>query len=237
MRSATYVLTAVLLAAGAGSAAAQATPAPTPAPQLPPATPPLAGTDDAGPIRSHWTAAAFISANIDDVDSDANVEGGDRLAFGGQIAYLWRGIVGGEFLADSGRAFGVADAAFLEGPRLNTYMANIIVAVPLGADGQFQPFLSGGIGQIELVTDFTSDVTVTPFAQAADVSIRQRTPGANIGAGLLAFAGKVGFRGDVRYYRTDTIDELTGTPGEQLTQTLLSDLPFWRASVGVAFQW
>ena len=54
----------------------------------------------------------------------------------------------------------------------------------------------------------------------------------------MAFAGKVGFRGDARYYRANTINNLDASNLANLvTQGLLSDLKFWRADIGVAFQW
>jgi hypothetical protein len=236
MRSARYLLAAALITTGAATAAAQTT---APQAQVPP---PLAGIDEVGPVRSHWAAAAFVGTNIENGESLPSIDERERLSFGGQIGYLWRGIIGGEFLADTGRAFDITDSAFVaSGPRLNAYMANLLVAIPFGSQGQFQPFFSGGVGRIEIVTDFTPQLVVTPVADAPieTTTIRQHLPGANIGGGFMGFAGNVGFRADARYYRSGVISELerTGTAGEQLAQALLSDLPFWRASFGLAFQW
>jgi len=56
----------------------------------------------------------------------------------------------------------------------------------------------------------------------------------------MGFAGNVGVRGDVRYFRAFTNDTLatTGTtPGDVFSRNLLSGLDFWRANIGVAIRW
>jgi hypothetical protein len=70
-----------------------------------------------------------------------------NLNFGGSLGYLWRGIIGGEFLAEMSPEFeleaGRTDLLFENEPWVNSYMANVIAAVPLGAGAMFQPYVSG----------------------------------------------------------------------------------------------
>jgi hypothetical protein len=226
MRSATYMIAAALTAAMSGTAAAQSAAPPPP----PPVQSPTAAVVT-GPTRSHWVAAAFAGSNFAtttdnlDIDSDASVN------FGGQIGYLWRGIVGAEALADFAPSMDLATAAFASSPDVFSYMANAIGAYPLGAGGQIQPYLSGGFGAIQ---------TNLGVLNGADIDARsnETTFGGNIGAGMMAFGAHVGFRTDVRYYRAMSDDTpLEDTAADTLTETVLSGLSYWRANVGLAFRW
>src|SRR5262249_60138535 len=68
---------------------------------------------------SHWTAAGFVGANFGRNNSAAGVD------FGGQVAYLYRGVVGGEFLADFSPSFKQDNLFFANSPNVNAYMANV----------------------------------------------------------------------------------------------------------------
>jgi hypothetical protein len=68
-------------------------------------------------------------------------------------------------------------------------------------------------------------------------SVSQTGGGWNTGGGIMAFAGKIGVRGDARYYHANTITLDATNLANRVTQSLLSDLHFWRADIGVAFQW
>jgi len=117
-----------------------------------------------------------------------------------------------------------------DNPRVNSYMGNAVGAIPLGARGQYQPYVSGGYGGIQMrFANLPSSATSS--------SNNQLTGGANIGSGIMMFAGKVGFRADVRYFRAMKNDTPSGTLADQVTQTLLSDLGYWRTNAGIAFQW
>jgi hypothetical protein len=109
---------------------------------------------------------------------------------------------------------------------MNSYMANAIGVLPIGAKGQFQPFVSGGYGGIQM-----------RFANVpGNASDNQLTGGANVGTGVMAFGGSVGIRAEARYYRAMNNDTPSGTLVQTATQALLSDLAFWRTNVGIAFQ-
>jgi hypothetical protein len=176
-------------------------------------------------IPSHWLASGFVGSNFGASHDDASVD------FGGQVGYLWNGVLGAEFLADFAPRFNINNALLTQNPDLNSYMVNAIGAVPF-LDGQLQPYVSGGVGAIQL----RSDVNLGGGATSAN----QSKAGGDIGAGLMGFAGNIGFRADVRYFRAFTTDEVStsaSTPEEVFAQGLLSGLDFWRANFGVAFRW
>lgn len=180
-------------------------------------------------VPSHWTAAGFVGSNFGAASNSSSVD------FGGQVGYLYRGIVGGEFLADFAPNFNLNNALLSDMPNVNAYMANAIVAVPIGSDGQLQPYISAGFGGVQLRSNVLSDAAIPLNAQ----SNTQIKPGGDIGFGLMGFARSVGIRGDVRYFRAFTSN--TTTTGSTITdvfaQNLLSGLDFWRANIGVALRW
>lgn len=234
MRLTNYVLAAAFVVGVAGSTAAQSVPAPVPGP-------PVFPEKGVGTIKSHWLASGSIGREFSQADNILNRSDRDRLTFGGQLGYLWRGVLGGEFLADSGKTGQRTNIALLEGPRVNSYMGNIIAALPFGADGQYQPYVSGGWGDVQMEARLLATATVTsvdgkPVAAVINLN-KQTTGGTNIGFGFMGYAGNVGVRADVRQYMSNVITNFTGTGDDQLTQTLLSDLNFWRANIGIAFQW
>jgi hypothetical protein len=67
--------------------------------------------------------------------------------------------------------------------------------MPLGADGAWQPYVSGGGGAISLRSGDLMDTA----GNALNVNASRF--GSNVGAGVMAFVGHLGFKGDVRYYR------------------------------------
>jgi hypothetical protein len=237
MRSVNGLLAAAVVSWCSGTALAQTPPAT-------PAAPAIAPADNAGLTRSHWLASGFVGSNFGSTNNDFfSVDRSRSFDWGGQIGYLWRGVVGGEFLANFTPSFGVDTLGVVlnDNPHVNSYMANAVGVLPLGAKGQFQPYISGGFGGIQmrfpngivgsgiLVNGVVADVTSS--------SISQTGGGSNIGGGIMAFAGKVGFRGDARYYHANTFTADATNLANRVTQSLLSDLNFWRADIGVAFQW
>jgi hypothetical protein len=93
----------------------------------------------------------------------------------------------------------------------------------LGAEGTWQPFVSGGIGAISLNAGLDAEDVL-----GID-SLDETELGGNIGGGLMAFARNWGFRGDIRYFTQ---------VGDAATDTLfLNDVDFWRGNVGLAYRW
>jgi hypothetical protein len=226
MRMSALVITAVLCASVPHVATAQSAP--------PAAVPATAPPITAGATQSHWTIAGFVGSNFGNSTIDPSV------AFGGQVGYLWRGMVGGEALADFAPSFKLDNTILSENPRTNAYMANAIFALPLGASGQFQPYVSGGLGGIQLVArafnialPHASGTFPTGTSESDQFKL-----GTNVGGGLMGFNGMIGFRADVRYYKanTDSTFQSSNAIG-QFTETLLSGLDFWRANIGIAVRW
>ena len=157
---------------------------------------------------------------------------------GGQISYMWRRLIGGEFLTDVEPTVKIGNTFLSESPGVNSYMANLIGAVPIGGDDQYVPYISGGFGGIQMHTDV---LTLLHTGETTPTSARQTKFGGNIGAGLIAFAGRVGFQADVRCFKTSMTDQVSSVevnaPADQVTRAMLAGLEFWRGSVGVAFRW
>jgi hypothetical protein len=221
-----YVITAVLVAGLPGAVMAQSAP--------PAAVPVAAPAPIAGPVQSHWTVAGFVGSNF---GGNFNVEASP--SFGGQIAYLWRGVFGGEAIADFAPSFGLNNVFLSENPRTNAYMGNAIFAMPIGHEGQWQPYVSGGAGTISLRA-----VVFNAFLPSASGTFTPGTStdeqfkfGWDVGGGLMGFHGLIGFRADARYYKADTNFANQTTPLGTITDTLLTGLNFWRANIGVALRW
>jgi len=226
MRISVFVIAAAFCASLASVAGAQSAPPAT----VPSAAPPIT----AGATQSHWTTAGFVGSNFGNSSVDPSV------SFGGQLAYLWKGMVGGEAIADFAPAFNVDDAALSESPRMNAYMGNAIFAMPLGARGQFEPYVSGGAGSIQLVAR-AFNIALPHLSGTFPTGTSQGdafTFGTNVGGGVMGFNGMIGFRADVRYYKAHSNQTIqAATPIGQFTETLLSGLDFWRANIGIAVRW
>jgi len=221
-------------------------PAPEPEPPQVAAAPPPPPPPPAPPAPTHeympWIASAFIGSSfgtsvnsVDNVNLDNNVPAG--LTYGGQVGYLWHGKVGGEFIADFAPDVGFDSPLFATQPHVNSYMGNVIAALPLGGE-RYSPYISGGLGSIGVRG---GDLFTLPDINGNrnTVSADQNRFGWNLGGGATAFADRWGVRGDIRYYKASTNDTFAAgiTPEERFTQVLLSDLAFWRGSLGLAFRW
>ena len=181
---------------------------------------------------SHWTASGSVGSNFGARADESSVE------FGGQLAYLYRGVIGGEALADFSPHFHIANPLLTGNPAVNAYMANVIGAVPMGADARIQPYVSGGLGGMQLRS---SDIR-TPAVPTSNLTTSSSAMkfGGNIGGGVMGFAGNVGIRADVRYFTVFNSDISTDpniSAADLFTRNLLSGLDFWRANIGVVVRW
>ncbi len=230
MRMSAFVLSTAMAAAVPGAAMAQTTASASTAVagQVAPAV-------SAGPTVSHWVMSGFVGSNFGAATTNPSVD------FGGQLAYLWKGIVGVEGLADFSPNLKIDNAALSEFPEANAYMGNAIFAIPLGDEGQFHPYVSGGWGGIQLRTSVFNAALPHPSGTfpTGTTGADEVHGGADVGAGIMGFAGRIGFRGDVRYFKAQTNNNIstTATPASQFTQTVLSGLDFWRANIGIAVRW
>lgn len=201
------------------------------------------------------TDRANVDLDILDVDGDSDSQGAASFAFSGQIGYLWK-YVGIEGLFDFTPSIDVTRLEF-ESPSANSYMANLIVAIPTGRERRFQPYLSGGLGAISMSTSVQNIFLAGTLTDVVDFPGASQTRfGWNLGIGASAFgSGAFGVRGDVRYFHagsssnsdgifnSDDVleDALDGVlePGnaDRLTRELLSGLAYWRANLGLAIRW
>jgi hypothetical protein len=227
MRPTTCFIAAAMALGLAGTATAQS-------PTYPPAS---TQPTTFGPTESFWTAAGFVGSGFGTKGDAAIIDdnAGNTLAYGGQFGYLWHGWVGPEFIADFSPTFDVANLNLFadNNSRVSTYMANVISALPLGANGQFLPYASGGFGGVALRADVIG-------INGGTFSRSHRSLGSNLGGGIMAFASRrVGFRGDFRHYNASTDDTLNldNIDDELLLQRLASGLGFWRTTAGVSFRW
>jgi len=190
-----------------------------------------------------WIASGFVGTSfattVNVLQETPNIDNNVSASatYGGQVGYLWQGIAGGEFLADFAPHVNLENPILSDNPHVNSYMGNIVAAFPFGSEIVFQPFVSGGVGSIGM----RASVITPPDAngESAIDSVNSNRLGSDIGVGMLAFTGRWGMRGDVRWFRATTNNNVSAgnTFGEAVTQNLLSDLRFWRGTLGLAFRW
>jgi hypothetical protein len=179
-------------------------------------------------LRHQYVVSGVLGSTFgDDLDQPS-------VDFGGSLSYLFNGIVGGEFLANFGPDTSLEATTALApdgGSWVNSYMVNAIVAAPVGDEQLFQPFVSGGVGAINLRLDDTD------FGELFDDpdNLTDTQLGANIGAGVMGFRENWGFRGDVRWFQG--LSDEDQTEGILDPNDLLADQAFWRANVGLSYRW
>jgi len=237
MRAAHYLVAVVIAAGLPATAMAQTTTNPAPAQAVYSSEP-----------DGQWFASGFVGSNfgssihsdlsLDNVNFDNNNSA--SLEFGGNIGYTWNRRVGVEFLADFTPTFGVSNILdindanrLVDDPRVTTYMFNVIGGVPVNA-GRFMPYISGGFGGVTLAADVLDNV-LDPNGPSSRSSLTRF--GGNIGAGLYTFAGNIGFRADVRYFRAGTDNNRSTIVADRIAEDLVGGLSVWRANVGIAFRW
>jgi hypothetical protein len=218
-------------------------------------TNPPANTNTSYDDNRNWLASGFIGTNFSSgrdntVDlsriEDLNTNNSTSFNWGGQVAYLGRGVIGGEFLADFSPGDGsFNNVLFQQSPSLNSYMFNAIGVAPFGHAHSFDPYVSGGVGWVTMRGDiFTLDPTrVSNVSTIATESISGSKFGWDIGFGGMAWSEKNwGFRGDVRYFKTgtnnnDVFDLNNIGNGDDFTRVELSGISFWKANAGLSFRW
>ena len=101
-------------------------------------------------------------------------------------------------------------------------MGNAVIAMPLGREGEWQPFLSGGAGTVSLRAVVAND---------------QFKFGWNVGGGVMGFKGMIRLPRRRPLYKTGTNATNQTTPIGTFTDSLLTGLDFWRANIGIAVRW
>jgi len=203
-----------------------------------------------------WMVSGFIgtnfaanrNSNVDlSVIEDLSSNSSTSFNWGGQVAYLGRGVIGGEFLADFSPSLSTFNNVLFErSPDVNSYMFNLIAVAPFGRVQSYDPYISGGIGAVTLNSHiFTINPTLVPNVNTIETqSISGSKFGWDLGGGIMAWSEKNwGFRGDIRYYRTtssdgvDVFDINNIGDGDVFSRLELSGISFWKANVGLAFRW
>ena len=175
-------------------------------------------------IGMNWGASVTFADQFGDFDDEFEKRG----TFGASLAWMGGGMAG--FELDFGytpnffeSTEGSGDFSYGDN-NLTTVMANVTVGAPVGgtSGAGIRPYASGGLGIIRSRIGDAEDLF--------DVSTNDW--GFNVGAGVAGFfTDNVGFRGDVRYFRSLADNE----PDDEL-DVALGNLQFWRGSVGITFR-
>ena len=143
---------------------------------------------------------------------------GTKLHYG--LALTWLGQSGLGFEVDLGYAPTFFEPgedeffAFDSRGSVTTLMGNLVLG---GGGGGLKPYASGGVGLMRSHIEGFSDL----------VDYKDNGFGVNVGGGLRGGSGRLGIRGDLRYFRQ--ISNLT-----PLNDFELGGLSFWRGSIGVS---
>ncbi len=150
----------------------------------------------------------------------------EHLSFGGSLAFMGGGVVGfevdfgytPEFFAGDDQDFDLSSDS-----NITTLMGNLIIGVPIGGDdASVRPYVTGGGGLMRSslsASDLFDNFSSNDF-------------GVNVGGGAHVFVNdNVGFRGDVRYFRS-----VSDTEGGDGIDFDFGELDFWRATGGVTFK-
>jgi opacity protein-like surface antigen len=154
--------------------------------------------------------------------------GREHLTYGASIGWMGAGVLGWEadfayipeFFEPDDDTIDLVDTS-----NVTTFMVNVILGAPVGGTGGggFRPYFSGGLGMIRSNVENAQSL----------FKVTNREFGFNLGAGAMGFVSDhVGFRGDVRYFRQFADPE----PDNEF-DVGLSDLDFFRATVGITFRW
>jgi len=218
-------------------------PAPPPPPPPPPAVvAAVVEETEYEPWIASFNVGNYFEASGGAVNELADVDINRSIAFGGQIAYLWqRTNLGAEFLADFAPTFKIPSLVISDHPSLSAYMFNAIYGFRFGHLGSFRPYISGGIGAINMSADL---ITIDTNLIQSTISASQSRFGGNVGVGGFGYVGKVGVRADIRWFKANADNTLLGLDIERSSAlddanrlVELSGIKYWRSSLGVAFRW
>jgi opacity protein-like surface antigen len=176
-----------------------------------------------GTARADWLFTPNIGGGF-----GGDASGREHLTWGASIGWMGAGILGWEAdLAYTPEFFEPEDddLDLVENSNVTSFMANVLVGVPVGGQtgGGFRPYFSGGLGVLQRNVQGSDDL----------FEIDNSEFGFNLGAGAMGFmTDHVGFRGDLRYYRSfeDPQEDNEFDIG-------VGNFDFWRGTAGVTFRW
>lgn len=143
---------------------------------------------------------------------------------GVSVASMTAGIGFEVDFAQTSRAMG--STAFVDNGRVTMLAGNALVGLPFG---RFRPYVVGGMGWLRTQV------------RSRDETVQNGGLGIGGGAGFMGFfSDRLGVRIDLRYVRSLTESDLQAAlrlpDSPPVTDFLLEELSFWRASAGVAIR-
>ena len=185
-------------------------PAYEPPPPPPPPPPPavvaaVVEETEFEPWIASFNVGNYFEASGGALNETFDVPINKSIAFGGQIAYLWRSNLGAEFLADFAPTFKIPSLVISDHPSLSAYMFNAIYGFRIGSGGRFKPYISGGIGWINMSADLLS--IDTNLIQST-ITASQSRFGGDVGVGTMGYVGRVGIRADIRWFKANNDNTL-----------------------------
>ena len=150
--------------------------------------------------------------------------GDGRTAFGVTAGGMGAGVIGGEIDVGYSPSFFGTDNVFGSNNVLSV-MGNLILGIPIGGTrgAGIRPYGTGGIGLVRSSVDGLLNLS----------SFTDNNLGFNLGGGVMGFFGDhVGVRGDLRYFRTLNVKDLTPNAFD----LDLGGFNFWRTSFGLVIR-
>jgi len=217
-------------------------PPPPPPPPAPAVVAAVVEETEYEPWIASFNVGNYFEASGGALNEVLDVPINRSIAFGGQIAYVWQSTnLGAEFLADFAPTFKIPSLVISDHPSLSAYMFNAIYGIPVGHVGSFRPYISGGIGAINMSADL---LTIDTNLIQSTISASQSRFGGNVGVGGFGYVGKVGVRADIRWFKANSDNTLLGLDIDRSSLlddanriVELSGIKYWRSSLGVAFRW
>jgi len=215
-------------------------PPPPPPPPAPAVVAAVVEETEYEPWIASFNVGNYFEASGGALNEVLDVPINRSIAFGGQIAYVWQSTnLGAEFLADFAPTFKIPSLVISDHPSLSAYMFNAIYGFRFGHLGSFRPYISGGIGAINMSADL---ITIDTNLIQSTISASQSRFGGNVGVGGFGYVGKVGVRADIRWFKANNdntldlnVDNSRLDDANRLVE--LSGIKYWRSSLGVAFRW
>jgi opacity protein-like surface antigen len=173
--------------------------------------------------RADWLFTPNIGGGF-----GGDASGREHLTYGATIGWMGAGIFGWEAdFAYTPEFFESEDTDLdlIDNSNVTSFMANAVIGIPVGGQRGpgFRPYFTAGAGILSRNVQGDDDL----------FEVNNNEFGFNLGVGAMGFAtDHVGFRGDVRYYRS-----LEDPDEDNEFDVGVGNFDFWRATAGVTFRW